>query len=138
MIDEVKALQSRLAGLEAKEAVLSTLNRYLYGMGTGFGPDILNCYTQEAVLDVLNFPLANGSDLPFEGKDQLAPLHACYGKDGPRIGGGHHTANIAVKVEPEIQPAEVRAYFMTTTLDGIQGGRYEGVIRAETEGKWRW
>ena len=107
-------------------------------METGFGPDILNCYTQEAVLDVLNFPLANGRDLPFEGKDQLAPLHACYGRDGPGIGGGHHTSSIAVNVEPEIQPAEVRAYFMTTTLDGIEGGLYEGVMRPETEGKWRW
>ena len=69
-------------------------------MDTGFGPDILSCYTQDAMRDVPDFPLANGSDLHFKGKDQLAPLYAGYGKEGPSIGGCHHTANIAVNVEP--------------------------------------
>jgi hypothetical protein len=138
MIEEIKALQLRLARLEAKEAILSTFNQYLYSMDTGFGPDILDCYTQDAVLDVPNFPSADGNDLHFEGKDQLAPLYADYGKDGPRIGGGHHTANIAVNVEPDIQSAQVSAYFMTTPPNGVQGGRYEGVMRLETDGKWRW
>jgi len=87
-------------------------------METGFGPDILDCYTQDAMLDVPNFPLANVSDWHYDGKDQLAPLSAVYGKDGPRIGGGPHTANIAVNVEPEIKSGEVSAYFMTTTFDG--------------------
>ena len=107
-------------------------------METGFGSDILDCYTQNAMLAVPNFPLANVIDWHYDGKDQLVPLSAVYGKDGPRISGGHHTANIAVNIASEIQSGEVSAYFMTTTFDGIQGGLYEGVMLPETDGKWRW
>ena len=108
-----------LAGPEAKEAVLSTLNKDLFIRGVGFGPDRLECYAQDAELDVPTFPLTNGSDLHFEGKYQLARMSAGYGRDGPRIGGGHHAGNIAVNAEPAIQSRQASAYFTTTTFGGI-------------------
>ncbi len=138
MSDELEALRARVARLEAKEAVLSTFNRYLYSLDTGFGDDIIDCYTEDAVLDVPNFPEADGQDLHFEGRAEIAPLYAPYGQREPGIGGGHHSANIAVNVDPDCQHAQVSAYFMTAVANGIQGGRYEGVMRCEGDGQWRW
>lgn len=138
MSDELEALRARVARLEAKEAVLSAFNRYLYSLDTGFGDDIIDCYTDDAVLDVPNFPDAGGQDLHFEGRAEIAPLYAPYGQREPGIGGGHHSANIAVDVAPDLTRAEVSAYFMTSAANGMQGGRYEGVMRHEADGQWRW
>ena len=67
MSNELESLQLRVARLEAKEAVQSAFNRYLYCLDTGFGDDIVDCYTEDAILDVPNFPGAGGQDLHFEG-----------------------------------------------------------------------
>jgi len=138
MSDELEALRARVARLEAKEGVLSTLNRYLYSLDTGFGDDIIDCYTDDAVLDVPNFPGAGGDDLHFEGREEIAPLYAPYAAREKSIGGGHHTANIAVNVAVDLTRAEVSSYFMTSSPGGVQGGRYEGVMRHEPDGNWRW
>ena len=136
--DELDELKARVARLEAKEEVLSTFNQYLYGMDTGFGEDILDTFAEDAILDVPNFPGQNHEDLHFEGRDEIAPLYANYGRGEPRIGGGHHTANIAVNVRLDLTRADVSAYFMTPGGGGAGGGRYEGVMRKDTDGKWRW
>ena len=138
MSDELQSLKARIARLEAKEAVLSAFNRYLYSLDTGFGDDILDCYTDDAVLDVPNFPGAGGDDLHFEGRAEIAPLYAPYGNSPKGIRGGHHSANIAINVASDLRSAEVTAYFMTNTANGVQGGRYEGVMRPGTDGQWRW
>jgi hypothetical protein len=136
--EETDGLKARLARLEAKEAVLSTFNQYLYGLDTGFGDDILDTFTEDAVLDVPNFPGAGGDDLHFEGRDDLAPLYEPYGQRPPHVAGGHHTSNIAVNVRLDLTHADVSSYFMTSNRSGVQGGRYEGVMRLEPDGKWRW
>ena len=118
--------------------VLSTFNQYLYSLDTGFGEDILDTYTEDAILDVPNFPGAGGDDLHFEGRDAIAPLYANYGRAEPRIGGGHHTSNIAVNVHFDLTRADVSSYFMTPGGGGVGGGRYEGVMRLDADGKWRW
>jgi hypothetical protein len=138
MSNEIEELRARVARLEAKEAVLSAFNRYLYSLDTGFGDDIIDSYTDDAVLDVPNFPAAGGQDLHFEGRDEIAPLYAPYAERAAGIGGGHHTANIGVNVAVDLERAEVSAYFMTSIPNGVQGGRYEGVMRNEPDGKWRW
>ncbi len=136
--DELSELRARVARLEAKEEVLSTFNQYLYGMDSGFGEDILDTFAEDAILDVPNFPGANHEDLHFEGRDEIAPLYANYGRGEPRLGGGHHTANVAVNVHPDLTHADVSAYFMTSGQSGVQGGRYEGVMRKDSDGKYRW
>jgi ketosteroid isomerase-like protein len=135
--DELEALRARVARLEAKEEVLSAFNQYLYGIDTGFKEDILDIFAEDAVLDVPNFPPRN-EDLHFEGRDELAPLYAMYSRRPPHIGGGHHTANIAINVRPDLTHADLSSYFMTSGQSGVQGGRYEGVMRKEADGKWRW
>ena len=133
--DELGELRARVARLEAKEEVLSAFNQYLYAMDTGFGDDVLDTFAEDVILDVPNF---GGEDLHFEGRDDLAPLYANYRRDEPHIGGGHHAANIAVNVRPDLTHADLSAYFMTSAQSGVQGGRYEGVMRKEADGKWRW
>ena len=135
--DELDALRTRVARLEAKEEVLSAFNQYLYGIDTGFKDDILDIFAEDAVLDVPNFPPDN-KDLHFEGRDAIAPLYSMYSRRPPHIGGGHHTANLAVNVRPGLTHADLSSYFMTSGQGGVQGGRYEGVMRKEADGKWRW
>lgn len=134
---ELDTLKARVARLEAKEEVLSTFNQYLYSMDTGFGDDLIATFCSDAVLDVPNFPGANDNDLHFEGRDKIASLYKPYNHE-PRIGGGHHTANMAVNVHPDLAHADVSAYFMTSGQGGVQGGRYEGVMRSQGAGKWCW
>jgi len=137
--EELQELRERIARLEAKEAVLSTFNQYLYSMDSGLGHDqILAVFCEDAILDVPNFPGAGGDDLHFEGRDDIAPLYANYSARGPRIGGGHHTSNLAVNVHQDLAKADVTAYFMTSGAGGVQGGRYEGVMRNEGEQNWCW
>ena len=138
MSNELEELRLRVARLEAKEAVLSTFNRYLYSLDTGFGDDIVDCYTEDAILDVPNFPEAGGQDLHFEGRAEIEPLYAPYGNGPKGIRGGHHSANLAVNVAHDLGTADVTAYFMTSTPNGVQGGRYEGSMRRCADGQWRW
>jgi len=138
MSDEIEELTARIARLEAKEEVMSAFNRYLYGLDTGFGEDIVDSFCEDAVLDVPNFPGAGGDDLHFEGRAALAELYEPYGSRGLRVSGGHHSSNIAVNVHADLSRADLSSYFMTSTATGVQGGRYEGVMRREPDGKWRW
>ena len=105
---ELDEMRSRLARLEAKEAVVSTFNQYLYSMDTGFGDDLIATFCDDAVLDVPNFSGAGGDDLHYEGRDNIAALYKPYNHE-PRIGGGHHTANLAVNVHPDVDLADVSA-----------------------------
>ena len=82
----------------------------------------------------MTFPGAGGDDLHFENRDDLAPLYAGYSRSGTHIGGGHHTSNIAVNVRPDLTRADLSSYFMTSNRSGVQGGRYEGVMRLEADG----
>ena len=138
MSNEMQDLKKRVARLEAKEAVQSAFNRYLYCLDTGFGDDIVDCYTEDAILDVPNFPEAGGQDLHFEGRAEIEPLYAPYGSGPKQIRGGHHSANLAINVARDRQTADVTAYFMTSTANGVQGGRYEGSMRNCADGVWRW
>ena len=138
MSDELQTLKVRVARLEAKEAVLSAFNRYLYSLDTGFGDEIVDCYTDDAILDVPNFPGAGGQDLHFEGRAEIEPLYEPYGKGPKGIRGGHHSANLAINVAHDLRTADVTAYFMTSTPNGVQGGRYEGTMRHCPDGRWRW
>ena len=107
----------------------------MYSIDTGYGEAILNSYCEDAVLDVLNFP-PDGVDMHFESREELAPLYSRY--SGERmISVGHNATNIAVDVADDAMSARLTAYFATTRVAGIQGGRYEGVMRLDPDGTWR-
>ena len=134
--DRIDALEQEVARLRAREAVTATFNRYLYSLDTGYGDDILDCFADDAVLDVLNFP-PDGVDMHFEGRDAMRPLYEPYGSREKLIAGGHTSSNIAIVVDEAAARASLTAYFTTTSNRGVQGGRYEGTLHLEPDGVWR-
>ncbi len=138
LVQTVARLEAKIARLEAVEGVRAAFNKYLYSLDTGNGPSILDSYTEAATLEVVNFP-PKGNDMHFEGRAEIAPLYANYGKPaGERIiSGGHNSTNVSIKVADDARSAKLSAYFTTTTKVGVQGGRYEGVAVLCFDGLWR-
>ena len=132
----IAQLEAEVARLRAREGVTAALNRYVYALDTAFGDTILDCYAEDAVLDVLNFP-PDGVDMHFEGRDAMRPLYETYGSRPSLIAGGHTCSNIAIHVDDGARTASLTAYFTTTSNRGVQGGRYEGTLRLEDDGHWR-
>lgn len=132
----VASLEAEVARLRAREAITATFNQYLYGLDTGHGDAILDTYAEDAVLDVVNFP-PDGVDMHFEGREAMKPLYAPYAERPSLIGGGHTSSNIAIEVDDGATGASLTSYFTTTSNRGVQGGRYEGTLRLDDDGKWR-
>ena len=129
-------LEAEVRRLRAKDEVLSAFNKYLYALDTGHGEAILDSYAADAILDVLNFP-PDGVDMHFEGRDEMAPLYRPYGERPATITGGHNATNIAIEVAGSATEAALTAYFTTTRPSGVHGGRYEGTLRREHDGRGR-
>ena len=134
--DRLAALEDEVKRLRAREGIMNTFNQYLYGADTGFEEDILDTYSEDAILDVLNFP-PDGVDMHFEGREAIAPLYERYRSRRSLIAGGHTTSNISIVVDESASTATLSAYFTTTRAVGVQGGRYEGLLQLEDDGRWR-
>ena len=71
MTDELEQritqLEREVRQLRAKEGAIAAFNKYLYGIDTGFIPDILDAFSENASLDVINFP-PDGVDMHFESQ----------------------------------------------------------------------
>ncbi len=132
----IAALEAEVAHLRAREGVTAALNRYAYAMDTRFGDTVLDCYAEDAVLDVLNFP-PDGVDMHFEGRESMRELYEPYGAMPSLIAGGHTCSNIAIQVDEGATTASMTSYFTTTSNRGVQGGRYEGTLRLDPDGLWR-
>ena len=134
--NRIQALEAEVQRLRAREEIIHTFNQYLYGADTGYEEDILDTFSESAVLDVLNFP-PDGKDMHFEGKEAIAPLYERYRSKRSIIAGGHTTSNISIVVDETASTATLSAYFTTTRPVGVQGGRYEGHLQFEEDGRWR-
>ena len=132
----IEALEGEVKRLRAREEIIRTFNQYLYGADTGYEEDILDTFSDDAVLDVLNFP-PDGVDMHFEGREAIAPLYERYRSKRSTIAGGHTTSNISIVVDETASAASLSAYFTTTRAAGVQGGRYEGLLKLEDDGRWR-
>ena len=133
------ATEQRLARLEAKEAVLSTFNEYLYHLDVGYPDELVTAvFTDDAVLDVINFPPGTMNDLLLTGHAEILPLYADHTIAAPAIQGGHHASNIAVNVAPDVSSADLSAYFMTSCGGWgiVQGGQYQAVAVPDGD-RWR-
>ena len=132
----ITQLENEVRRLRAKEDALATFNQYLYGIDTGFIPDILDAFSENATLDVLNFP-PDGVDMHFEGRSEMEVLYQRYQSRSGIISGGHNATNVSLVVKESCDSASLTSYFTTTRLGGIQGGRYEGYLTLENDNKWR-
>ena len=140
MTDELEQritqLEREVRQLRAKEGAIAAFNQYLYGIDTGFIPDILDAFSENAILDVINFP-PDGVDMHFEGRSEMESLYQRYQSRSGIISGGHNATNISLIVDDDSKKASLTSYFTTTRPGGIQGGRYEGFLSYEDDGKWR-
>ena len=140
MTDELEQritqLEREVRQLRAKEGAIAAFNQYLYGIDTGFIPDILDAFSENAILDVINFP-PDGVDMHFEGRSEMEPLYQRYQSRSGIISGGHNATNISLIIDDDCKKASLTSYFTTTRPGGIQGGRYEGFLSYEDDGKWR-
>lgn len=140
MTDELEQritqLEREVRQLRAKEGAIAAFNQYLYGIDTGFIPDILDAFSENAILDVINFP-PDGVDMHFEGRSEMEPLYQRYQSRSGIISGGHNATNISLIIDDDCKKASLTSYFTTTRTGGIQGGRYEGFLSHEDDGKWR-
>ena len=134
--NRIEELERHVQKLQAREGVIAGFNKYLYSIDTGFIDDILDAFSEDAVLDVLNFP-PDGVDMHFNGRGEIAPLYERYRSRGLMIGGGHNATNISIVIDEGAVTASLSAYFTTTRPAGVQGGRYEGFLHLEDDGKWR-
>ena len=136
---EVGELRRAVARLEAKEQAVAVFNRYLYSLDLDRADEVLACFADDAVLNVLNFPPGSHKDLHLHGPEGIRPLYARHaGDEVPAVKGGHHSANVAVEVAADAASAELSAYFMTSvgTLGWVQGGMYQVRVARRPEG-WR-
>ena len=131
MTDELEQritqLEREVSQLRAKEGAIAAFNQYLYGIDTGFIPDILDAFSENAILDVINFP-PDGVDMHFEGRSEMQPLYQRYQSRSGIISGGHNATNISLIIDDDCKKASLTSYFTTTRPGGIQGGRYEGFL----------
>jgi hypothetical protein len=133
------ATEARLARLEAKEAVLSTFNQYLYLLDVGYPQELVDeVFTADAVLEVLNFPPGTMQDLHMVGRAEILPLYDRHTQAAPAVQGGHHASNIGIDVSADASSAVLSAYFMTSTgaTGALGGGQYQGEAVPDGD-KWR-
>lgn len=137
MTDELADLRARVARLEAERAAISTFNEYLYNMDIGYTDAILDVFTEDALLEVINFPPGTMKDLEFRGREAMRELYGPHSSAEPTLSGGHHAANVQVNVAPDASSAELSAYFFTSGgHGGAGGGMYQATLRPDGD-KWR-
>ncbi len=139
--DVIEQLAARLARLEAKESVLAAFNRYLYTLDVGYPDELVDgVFTEDAVLEVVNFPPGTMQDLTLTGHAEIRPLYEEHTKTAPAIQGGHHATNISIAVADDASSADLSAYFLTAvgTTGFVQGGQYQGEAVPDADrDRWR-
>ncbi len=138
-IRAIDALLARVAVLEAKDDVEALFHRYLYSLDLDRAEEVLSCFADDAVLNVINFPPGSGKDLRLVGPEGIRPLYDRHaGGAEPMIRGGHHAANVSVQVSADAMTGELSAYFLTAVgvRSFVQGGMYQ-VRAARGEDGWR-
>ena len=122
MTDELEQritqLEREVRQLRAKEGAIAAFNQYLYGIDTGLIPDILDAFSENAILDVINFP-PDGVDMHFKGRSEMEPLYQRYQSRSGIISGGHNATNISLIIDDDCKKASLTSYFTTTRPGGI-------------------
>ncbi len=127
-----QTLESRIARLEAAEAVRSAFAEYThYVDGREF--DLLaDLFTDDAVFDAANFPGGSGTLVRRTGRKDIVAV-AKFLPQQIR----HHSTNASIDVAADARGAELSAYYLHVHPGGISGGLYEGHFRLEEDGRWR-
>ena len=120
------SLEARIARLEATEAVRRTFNRYLWFLDGGKVDDLLAVFAVDATMEAMNYPPGTGGTLRFDGRDAIAEIYRPLRAGAFR----HNSTNTSIAVADDALTASLTSYFLTASPNGIQGGVYEGTLRA--------
>ena len=131
MSDELAELRDRVKRLEASEACINTFNEYLHYLDGEFVDDVVEVFAEDAELQLMNYPLGSGKNPIYKGREDIRPIYA----DHRGIKTRHHASNATVNVHPDLQTADLSAYFFTAIVYGLTGGIYECTLKL-IEGKW--
>lgn len=131
MSDVLEDLLTRISRIEAKEACMSTLSEYLHYLDGEFTEDLLGLFTQDARLEIMNYPPGTGANLDCKGREEIRPVYESHHGILTR----HHAANITVNIRPDGKTADLSAYFITAISFGFSGGLYEATLK-HVDGKW--
>ena len=129
------SLEARIARLEATEAVRRTFNRYLYFLDGGKVDDLLEVFALDATMEAMNYPPGTGGTLRFEGRERIGELYRPLKAGSFR----HNSTNTSIAVADDARSATLTSYFLTAAPNAIQGGVYEGTMRAvgdDPAGTW--
>ena len=77
--------------------------------------------SDDAKLELRNFPPGTGGNLLYTGPDEIRGLYAAFVGEGAR----HHSANVSVVPSEALDQVEMTAYFHTTLEYALTGGIYE-------------
>jgi hypothetical protein len=127
------SIKTRLARLEAAEAVRSALARYTYLMDGGFVDELLDVFSADAEFVAENEPPGTGGTAMHRGRDDIGGHYRALPFGWFR----HHTTNTSIDVSADATEAHVSSYFLTSFPGGVQGGLYEGTFQHDTDGTWR-
>jgi hypothetical protein len=131
MSNELEELKARLARLEAKEACVSKFNEYLFSADGERPDEVLNVFTPDAELELVNFPPGSGQNMKFHGRGEIEPVYSSMAGIRHR----HHTANVSVNVQKDGASADLSAYLFTVLNHILTGGIYEAKFK-QTDGAW--
>jgi hypothetical protein len=130
--DPLSGLLARIERLEACEACRTTFNEYLHHLDGGFTEDLLDVFSQDAHLEVVDLPPGSGKDVDFRGREEIRPLYAAHAGSPSR----HHLADVTIGVHESRRQADLSACFLTTVPYGITGGIQEAAIEDQID-RWR-
>jgi hypothetical protein len=119
--DELTKLRERVERIEAVEACRGRFNSYLYYLDGGHLEDLVDLFTDDAQLELRNFPPGTGGNLLYTGTEEIRKLYAAFAGEGAR----HHSANVSVVPSAERGHVELTAYFLTAIEYTLTGGIYE-------------
>ena len=130
--DELATLRRRVERIEAAEVCRGLFNDYLHYLDAGYLEDLLALFTDDARLELRNFPPGTGDDPNYTGPDEIRGLFAAFVGEGAR----HHSANVSVVPSESLEQVEMTAYFLTTLDHALTGGIYEVRLRCGL-GTWK-
>ena len=106
LTSELAELRTRVERCEAIEACRCRFNEYLYYLDGGHLDELIDLFADDARLELMNFPPGSGSDLNYDGRDEIRKLYTAFVGEGAR----HHSANVSIVLSETGDRAEVIAY----------------------------
>ena len=82
MLSELADLRTRVERFEAIEICRGRFNEYLYYLDGGHLEDLIDLFSADIRLELMNFPPGTGNDLHYTGREEIRKLYAAFVGEG--------------------------------------------------------